>query len=158
MVRLFFVMIAGFGVGFVALLAGLSAGGFVMYKFMSSRPWIEPPRVNYQTLDFPSSQNKLYLAAQAWGVAGNHQEVRLCTSPIEQGADGTCLKFYSSELFYGRSGENGLVVYADSSAIPNYHVTKLGVFDIKIHVLNYEKHEAMRRDYDRRGLMRISAP
>lgn len=155
MVRLFFVMIAGFGVGVVAFIGGLSAGGFLTYKFMSL-PDIDPPRVNYQTLDFLSSQTKLYLAARRWGITGDSEEVRICTTPIDLGYDGTCLKFYTDELFYGRAGENGLVVHAYS--IPNYEVTKLGVVDIKIHELDNYEYEAMRRDYDKRGLMRIYAP
>lgn len=157
MVRLFFVMIAGFAVGVVAFVAGLSLGGFVAYKFMSE-PFIEPPRVNYQTLDFPSSKAMLYLAARRTGITADHEEVRICTSPIDFGTDGTCLKFYSAELFYGRSGENGFVVYAYRSAIPDYQVTKLGSLDVKVSELNNEKYEAMRRDYDTRGLMRIYAP
>ena len=158
MVRLFLVMIAGFGVGVVAFIGGLSTGGFATYKFMSLRPLIEPPRVNYQTLEFPSSQTKLYLAARRWGLTGDHEEVRICTRPIELGADGTCLIFYTSELFYGRAGEKELVVHADSVALPDYQVTRLGGVDIKIHGLNSDKLEAIRRDYDRRGLMRIDAP
>ena len=154
MVRLFFVMIAGFVVGLVALMAGLIVGGLVTYEM--TRPILEPPKVNYQTLDFPSSRATLYLAARRWGITGDSEEVRICTTPIDLGYDGTCLKFYTDELFYGRAGENGLVVHAYS--IPSYEVTKLGVVDIKIHELDNDKIEAMRRDYDRRGLMRISAP
>jgi len=158
MVRLFLVMIAGFGVGVVAFIGGLSAGGFATYKLMSLPPLIEPPRINYQTLEFPSSQTKLYLAARRWGLTGDHEEVRICTRPIDFGSDGTCLIFYTSELFYGRAGEKELVVQADSVALPDYQVTRLGGVDIKIHELNSDKHEAIRRDYDRRGLMRIDAP
>ena len=157
MVRLVFVMIAGFGVGVVAFVGGFTAGGFLIYQLMSF-PKIDPPRVNYQTLDFPSSRATLYLAAQRWGITGNSEEVKICTSPVELRADGTCLTFYTSELFYGRSGENGLAVYAYPSAIPNYQVTRLGVLDIKVHDLDNDKYEAIRRDYDKRGLMRIYAP
>lgn len=156
MVRLFFVMMAGLGVGSVMFIAGLTAGGFVMYKFMSI-PWFEPPRVNYQTLEL-ASEAKLYLAAQRWGITGNHEEVNVCTSPVELRADGTCLTFHTDELFYGRSGENGLVVHVYPSAVPNYKVTKLGAVEIEIHELDNAKYEAMRRDYDQRGLMRIYAP
>jgi hypothetical protein len=57
--------------------------------------------------------------------------------------------FYTSELFYGRAGEKELVVHADSVALPDYQVTRLGGVDLKIHGLNSDKHEAIRRDYDR---------
>lgn len=157
MARLFFVMMAGLGVGSFMFIAGLTGGGFLMYKYMSIAEF-EPPRVNYQTLEFPSSKAKLYLAAQRWGVTGNHEEVKVCTSPVELRADGTCLTFYTDELFYGRSSKTGLVVHVYPSAIPNCQVTKLGAIDIAIHELDVDKYKAMRRDYDRRGLMRIYAP
>ena len=156
MVRLFFVMIAGLAVGAIAFFAGLTVGALVTYEL--TLPIFSPEQINYQTLDFPLSQTKLYMTARSWGITGDHEEVRICDAPIKFSETGNCLVFYAGELFYKRTAENGLVVYVSASAVPKDQPTRLGTIAVKVRELNFDKNAAMQRDYEQHGLMRIYAP
>jgi len=156
MVRLFFVMISGFAVGSIAFVGGLALGALVTYELM--QPIFSPELVNYQTLDFPLSQTKLYMTARSWGITGDHEEVRICDAPIKFSETGNCLVFYAGELFYKRTAENGLVVHVTASTVPKDQPTRLGTVEVKVHELDFDRNLAMQRDYDQHGLMRIYAP
>ena len=92
-------MISGFAVGSIAFVGGLALGALVTYELM--QPIFSPELVNYQTLDFPLSQTKLYMTARSWGLTDDHEEVKLCDAPIKfNEAAGTCIVFYTRELFY----------------------------------------------------------
>lgn len=149
-------MFAGFGIGTVAFIFGLTLGGLVMYKM--TRPLIEPPKINYQTLDFTSSAAKIYLAARVWGIAAGSEEIRICDAPIDLSVPGNCIRFYTSELFYGRDRDGKPVVHVYSTAVANDETVRLGEVEVRVHEIDYEKHGVMRRDYDERGLIRIAAP
>ncbi|HKP70786.1 MAG TPA: hypothetical protein VJV05_15970 [Pyrinomonadaceae bacterium] len=156
MVRLFFVMIAGFVVGTVALIVGLVVGGLVTYEM--TRPFFGPDKINYQTLNFTSSPAKIYLTARVWGITGGSEEVRICDEPIDLSAPGNCLRFHTSELFYGRDKEGKSVMHVYSDAVEKDETARLGKVEVSVHAIDYKKLDSMRRDYDERGLMRISAP
>ena len=157
MVRLFFVMIAGLAVGAIAFFAGLTVGALVTYEL--TLPIFSPEQINYQTLDFPLSQTKIYMTARSWGLTDDHEEVKLCDAPIKfNEAAGTCIVFYTRELFYKRTAENGLVVHVSASAVPKDQPTCLGTIGVKVRELNFDKNAATQRDYEQHGLMRIYAP
>jgi len=64
--------------------------------------------------------SKVYLSGKAWGLAGNHEEIIISTSPIDNSRKpiiGKDFIFYNSEIYFKRRGLDTLLVYAESSSI-----------------------------------------
>jgi hypothetical protein len=76
--------------------------------------------INEQIIDFKELDSKVYLRGRVWGLAGNHEEIIISTSPIDKSRKpiiGKDYIFYYSEIYFKRQGLDTLVVYAESSSI-----------------------------------------
>jgi hypothetical protein len=62
----------------------------------------EMPPGNYQSVHFDASAKTVYLLARVWGITGNSEEVRICSTPIGFEESEDCLVFHTSEMFYRR--------------------------------------------------------
>ena len=140
-------------------LVGLVSGGFVMW-FLTS-PWIEAPRVNYQTLGFAELNSKIYMSARVWGLTGDYEEVRMCTTPIDfqESAKSDCMVFYTDEMLYRKVGSNKLSVSVVSSSVPKNQAKKLGPIEIEIHELSdSDRLTDFSLNCEKYGLLSIAAP
>jgi hypothetical protein len=146
---------------FFSFLLGSGFGGFLVH-FPKSPVWEDVPKVNYQTIAFTESGSKIYASARAWGLAGNHEEVRLCSAPIklgQTGQQGKCIVFYTNEMFYRKEGSERLHVYVDSSSVPNDQLKQLGSVEIVVTELrNVDKINDLEMNNDKYGLASIAAP
>ena len=123
-------------------------------------PALDPPRVNYQTLRFPEVDSKIYMTARVWGYTGDHEEVRLCTTPIEfkDTEVGHCIVFYTDEAFYRKVAANRLSIYVPASSVPKNLPVKLGQIEIEVHELkNSDDVTELKRNYEEHGLVSIAA-
>lgn len=78
-----------------------------------------PSTLNEAVVSFDELNEKVYFRAKAWGLAGNHEEIIISTSPIEKtrGAlKGVDFIFYTTEVYYKKQGDT-LLVYAAASSI-----------------------------------------
>src|SRR5688572_13639192 len=103
-------------ISFMIFFTGFAVGGLIGFEL--GNPVGNEIRVNYQTVSFPDGRT-LYLSARVWGLAGGHEEVRVCNQPIEFGLSldrQNCLIFHTREIFYRKEGVNRLSVLATNSS------------------------------------------
>ncbi len=97
-----------------------------------------------------------------WGITGNHEEVRLCTSPpvdFRTRAERDCIVFHTDEIFYRKTSPNKLKIYVSSHAVPRNQSEKLGEIDIEIHELkNFDEIADYKVNFEKYGLQTIAAP
>jgi hypothetical protein len=105
------------------------------------------------SLDFLNSKVKIYLTARAWGIAGNHEEIRIFG---KQTLDS--INLYTSEVYYKKAANDSLIVYVPQSAIPSDVKENIGEVEVHLISLNTQA-EVMdySSNYSKYGLIRISA-
>jgi hypothetical protein len=137
-------------------LAGTVLGGVVMH-FLDA-PLIEEPLVSYQTINFPESNSNLYASARVWGLTGDHEEVRICSSRIyvRQDVEGECMTFFDGKVFYRQEHPNHLTVFTLSSSPENQALDHLGRIQVTIHEVR--DYADLENKYDKQGLTMIVAP
>jgi hypothetical protein len=134
---------------------------FISYK---TYKWLNEPFMSgiehTTTISFPEISEKVYIRAKAWGVSGNHSEILLSTSPINN-AHGVYLKdeqftfVNSSELYYQKKGIDSLLLYVDyKSEVPKNLSTQINIQQIELK--NAKEIAEYARNYKKYGLSRIS--
>jgi hypothetical protein len=129
--------------------------GVLFWLFIRSVGEIDiPSTLNEAVVDFDELNEKVYFRAKAWGLAGNHEEIILSTSPIDKtraSLKGIDFIFYTSEVYYKRQGIDTLLVYAASSSIaqpPEKLSARVNIVpmelktndEIKDYEMNYKKY------------------
>jgi hypothetical protein len=139
-----------------------SAIGSRVTYFLFTPIWDYQPRVNYQTLPFPELDATIYMSARAWGLTGDHEEVRLCNTPIDFRTplnSNNCLVFYTNEMFYQKNALNKLRIRVNSSSIPRDQQNQLGPIRVEIDELKHgDQIKNLELNYDKFGLYSIAAP
>jgi flagellar basal body-associated protein FliL len=78
--------------------------GIAYWLFVKSVGDVEvPSTLNEDIVEFPELNEKVYIRARAWGLAGNHEEIIISTAPIEkdrQAVKGGDYIFYTTEIYY----------------------------------------------------------
>lgn len=135
--------------------------GILYWLFVKSVGEIDvPSTLNEVTIEFPELNEKAYIRARAWGLAGNHEEIIISTTPIEkdrQAAKGEDYIFYTTEIYYQKRGIDTLMVYADASTIgkiPNGLKTSINI--VTVGLKNYDEVKKYERNYKESDLNKIS--
>lgn len=134
--------------------------GMLFWLFIRGIGEIDIPSTrNDYIVDFEKLQEKIYIRAKSWGVAGNHEEIILATSPIEnenrEYSKDRGYVFYSSELFYKKKGIDTLLVYVDyRSKEPKNLPSQIKIVQIELkdtkEIKDYEE------NYKKYGLSKVS--
>jgi hypothetical protein len=138
-------------------LVGSVLGGFVMHV-LDSPLWDDEPYASYQKINFPESNSNIYASARVWGLTGDHEEVRICSAPIDfkKSVDGECIKFFTNKVFYRREHPNRLNIYVASSSVPKDELDHLGQVSVAVHEVR--DYVDLENNYDKQGLTMIAAP
>ena len=136
-------------------------GGYIIH--ILDRPlWGCDPQINYQTVHFPESNSNIYMSARAWGLTGDHEEVRLCTEQInfcESFENNECITFSTDKIFYRKENPNSLHIYAVSSRISKDQSKRLGQISIVFDELkNYDQINDLENNHEKRGIAMIAIP
>lgn len=142
----------------VLLILGGIAGALYWFVLKAVDVDMEPSVNNY-VIEFNEINEKVYVSARAWGLAGNHEEIILSTSPISNEhraySKDECFIFYTSEVYYTKKGVDTLLIYVDykSKAPPNLS-TKIKIEQIELkdnaEIQDYKK------NYKNYGLSKVS--
>ena len=148
----------------VALLvfAGFAIVAVGIYLFVLNAVDVDmEPSVNSQTVVFDELEEKVYLRAMAWGIAGNHNEVILSTEPIEPETRKSEKRkdyiFSTTEVYYKKQGVDTLLVYAEASFIgkpPGNLSDKIKIVPMKLNT--YDESLDYQKNYKEYGLSKIS--
>lgn len=68
-------------------------------------------------INFPEISEKLTISARVWGISGDHEEVSISKSDAAKSDTTTKEVFFTSKIFFRRSGTDSLIVYAPYSSI-----------------------------------------
>lgn len=119
------------------------------------------PLIKTEEVTFNDIDETVYLRAMSWGIAGNHNEIIISTSPISP-IDRKSEKemdfiFYTTEVYYKKQGVDTILIYAESSSIgkepPNYQ----GRVKVVIKRLKtYDDSKEYEKNYEQYGLKKIS--
>lgn len=114
----------------------------------------------FDTVNFPELQEKMYLRSKTWGLLGNHNEILISGEPFEPSdrarIEGKDYIFHTNELFYKKSGADTLIIYSD------YEGNVSSIKSNKIHVLvkkfkDREERIYVGNNYENLGINRIRA-
>lgn len=139
----------------------LLAGAIYWFVFKSvdvdMKPLVESKEVVFDDLN-----EKLYLRAMAWGVAGSNNEIIISENPIDpidrKSEKGNDYIFYTTELYYKKQGNDTLLVYAESSSIgkePENYTGKVKIVPVRLKTYDDSKEYA--ENYEKYGLKKLSA-
>jgi hypothetical protein len=135
--------------------------GIAYWLFVKSVGDVEvPSTLNEDIVEFPELNEKVYIRARAWGLAGNHEEIIISTTPIEkdrQAVKGEDYIFYTTEIYYQKKGTDTLMVYADASTIgkiPNGLRTTINI--VPVGLKNYGEVKQYKQNYKEYDLNKIS--
>lgn len=115
---------------------------------------------NDYVIDFGELNSKLYIKAKSWGIAGNHEEIVLSSSPFgdsEKCAKDKCFVFYTSEIYYKKEGTDTLLIYVGASAIsgiPTNFPSSIKI--IQMELKNYDEVKDYEMNYKKYGLSRVT--
>lgn len=108
-----------------------------------------------EIINLPNGNKTVYIEARIWGLAGNHEEIRLSLCKDVHPADKlNDYIFYTREVYYKVENDSILTVYASRhlnepiNKIPNVLVK---TFKNSDEIIDYEK------NYEKYGLKRVSA-
>ncbi len=147
----------------VAVIATLLLLSGLTYWFVFTGTEIDmKPLIKNEEIVFSDLDDKLYLRAMSWGVAGNHNEVIISNSPInpidrksEKEAD---FIFYTTEIYYKKQSSDTLLVYAEGSSIGKNPKGYLGKVKVVINPLKtYNDSKEYAENYAKYGLKKLSA-
>jgi len=140
------------------LLGGLAIAFFL--RFTKSVGEVDVPLTqNDYVINFEELNEKVYVKAKAWGLAGNNEEIILSVSPISDEhkaySKDECFIFYTSEVYYKKKDTNTLLIYVDyKSKIPPNLSTKIKI--IQIQMKDNAEIQDYRMNYEKYGLSKIS--
>ena len=144
----------------LGILIGIISGAFAMHFLYS--PFLEPPRINYQTIYFPKAGTKIYTTAMVWGITGNYEEVKLCSEPFQFGkVDQTdpCIAFHTNRIFYKKDGPAGLQVYVPIWAVPPDAKNVIGGIQVSVKELeDLDSFKNYEHNFEEYGLSTIASP
>lgn len=91
----------------ITLIVLVIIGGKIYWWLNKEKDLMVSSKINQNIVDFEELNEKAYFTAKAWGIAGNHEEIILSTSPLI--GDRKYLKdrdyiFYTSEVYYKKTG------------------------------------------------------
>jgi hypothetical protein len=119
-------------------------------------------RVSTQIVEFKELDEKVYIRAMAWGIAGNHNEVILSAEPIKpetrKSEKDKDYIFYTTEMYYKKQGSDTLLIYVEESSIgkcPDNFTKKVKVITMKIKT--YDEAKDYEKNYKAYGLLKVSA-
>lgn len=144
------------------VILGLTIGiGSIYFFVLNSFDTSMDSVINNQVIEFDELNEKAYFSARAWGIAGNHEEIILSTSPISDEhraySKDECFIFYTSEVYYKKKGADTLLIYAGSSSIadpPMNQPTQIKI--IPVELKNYDEVKDYKQNYKKYGLSKIS--
>ena len=100
--------------------------GIAMY--LNSKLSALDPLIVYDEITFEEINKSIYFRGMAWGLAGNHEEVILSENKIKpndrKSIRNRDLIFYTSELYYKKTGLDSLIIYVKQSSIPSWNNTQ----------------------------------
>lgn len=144
--------------GLVVLVVFVMSG--VILSSMSSSVSSLSPEANEYVIDFESLEEKIYIRARAWGLAGNHEEIILSNEPIknkhlEYFYDRQFIFLSVTEIYYKKVNEDTLEVYVSyKSEVPPDFRSKVKIKQIEFKDLN--KAPDMKANPEKYGLTRVS--
>ncbi len=136
------------------------AASFFFSNFFSSNDTDVPTSYNEYVIDFDSLEEKIYIRARAWGLAGNHEEIILSNEPIknkhlEYFYDKQFIFLSVTEIYYRKANEDTLEVYVDyKSEVPPNFRSKVKIKQIEFKDL--KKAPDMKANPEKYGLTRVS--
>lgn len=131
--------------------------GILYWLFMKSMKSIDVPMTtNEYVIEFKELQEKVYIRAKAWGIGGNHEEIILATSPIEnehrEYFKDKQFIFFTPELYYKKIGIDTLMLYVDyKSKIPENITTQIKIIQIEL-----KDATGFKGNYRKNGLSKVS--
>lgn len=135
--------------------------GIAYWLFVKSVGEINmPSTLNEDMIDFSELNTTIYIRAKAWGLAGNHEEIILSTSPIDKerpSIKDEDIIFYTTEVYYKKQGVDTLMVYADASSIsklPDNLKTSINI--VPVGLKNNSEIQEYKKNYRKYGLKKIS--
>lgn len=148
-------------VGFLGLLllAAVVLSALVLSSMSSSLSSLGP-EANEYVIDFESLEEKIYIKARAWGLAGNHEEIILSNEPIknkhlEYFYDRQFIFLSVTEIYYKKVNEDTLEVYVSyKSDEPRDFRSKVKIKQIEFKDLNNALD--MKTNPEKYGLTRVS--
>lgn len=104
--------------GLVVFLVIVSASTVATCVKKAPFPASAEDKPNEAMIHFPEIGETVYIRARTWGLAGNHQEIIIATSPIDNAhleyfRDRQIIYLDSTELYYRKVGANLLEIRAD---------------------------------------------
>jgi len=143
------------------VILGLIIGiGSIYFFVLNSFDTSMDPVINNQIIEFEEVGEKVYMRAKTWGISGNHSEILLSTSPInnehrEYFKNKQYTFINTTELFYRKQGKDSLLIYVDyKSEIPEKLDTKIQIEQIELK--NYDEVKDYKQNYKKYGLSKIS--
>jgi hypothetical protein len=113
---------------------------------------------NYYEIPFDETGEKVYIRARSWGLVGNHQEIIIAASPInnrhlEYFPETQFIFLDSSDLYYKKLNADTLLVYADSvSNTPPHFSSRVRVKQVELIKDEIGEYAAKYKEY---GLTRV---
>lgn len=113
-------------------------------------------------VEFPVHNETIFIQAKAWGLAGNHEEVKI--SNISLGntalcntAKCRCMLFYTDEVYYRKENEDSLIIHVSKSSFPkSTYCLKSGVHISVNSIKGYDNVLHYKLHYKDYGLTRVS--
>ena len=101
----------------LSVIFGILTIFFIVFYPFSSLKEFEKKDIS-EILIFPNIDT-LYISASTWGLAGNHEEIILSKTSINENYipnKETDYIFYTTEIYY-RKNENKLIIYVNESSV-----------------------------------------
>ncbi len=120
---------------------------------------IKMSNANEYEIRFDELNEKIYIRAKSWGLAGNHQEIILSNSPItnqhnEYFKDRQFTFLNSTELYYKTVGMDTLEIYIDLKVnVPENFSSKVKIKQIE---LSPKESRDYAENYADNGLTKVS--
>lgn len=133
--------------------------GFALTLYQIGDVDVKPITKN-EIISFADSEDKLYLSARAWGLAGNHEEIVLSNVKLSDDhksySKQNCYIFYTSSIYYKIEDGKNLVVYVNQNSVsePTNFIS-----DIKIKFKDLKTAKELQdyaENYDKYGLVKVS--
>ena len=138
---------------------GITVVGIYLFVLKSVDVDMEP-HVSNQTIDFEELGEKVYIRAKSWGFTGDHTEILVSTSPInnphlEYEKDKQFTFLSSPELYYQKKGVDSLFLYVyHKSEVPKNLTTQINIQQIELR--NAKEIADYERNYKEYGLSKVS--
>ena len=110
--------------------------GILLWVFITSLKKMDiSPTVNQYTIEFEEIQDKLFIEARIWGLAGNHEAILISSNTFNnevQYHEDKEYIFFNSELFYKKIGIDTLLLRIYHAVkVPEKMFTKVKIVQIE---------------------------